>query len=306
MKTIRIFLLSGIIISLFGCGAPNREEKSESASFNDTTTAAYISSSAAMETNKDSDRKFIRTADLKFKVKNVIKATYTIEDITVQQGGFVTFTSLNSQVDNVVNTPISEDSILETTYFSVINTITIRVPNTRLDTTLKLISQHIDYLDYRIIKAEDIALQLLSNNLTQKRVAKSEQRISNAIDNRGKKLKETTTAEELLINKQEQADNAKISNLSLTDQVNFSTISLYLYQRQTIRRELIANNINIDAYEPGFGKKMLEALKKGWNILETLFLFLCSMWSLIIVGIIAYLLYKKYKSELRKYISTKK
>ena len=306
MKTIRIFLLSGIIISLFGCGAPNREEKSESASFNDTTTAAYISSSAAMETNKDSDRKFIRTADLKFKVKNVIKATYTIEDITVQQGGFVTFTSLNSQVDNVVNTPISEDSILETTYFSVINTITIRVPNTRLDTTLKLISQHIDYLDYRIIKADDIALQLLSNNLTQKRVARSEQRIINAIDNRGKKLKETTTAEELLINKQEQADNAKISNLSLTDQVNFSTISLYLYQRQTIRRELIANNINIDAYEPGFGKKMLEALKKGWNILETLFLFLCSMWSLIIVGIIAYLLYKKYKSELRKYISTKK
>jgi hypothetical protein len=306
MKTIRIFLLSGIIISLFGCGAPNREEKSESASFNDTTAAAYISSSAAMETNKDSDRKFIRTADLKFKVKNVIKATYTIEDITVQQGGFVTFTSLNSQVDNVVNTPISEDSILETTYFSVINTITIRVPNTRLDTTLKLISQHIDYLDYRIIKADDIALQLLSNNLTQKRVAKSEQRISNAIDNRGKKLKETTTAEELLINKQEQADNAKISNLSLTDQVNFSTISLYLYQRQTIRRELIANNINIDAYEPGFGKKMLEALKKGWNILEALFLFLCSMWSLIIVGIIAYLLYKKYKSELRKYISTKK
>lgn len=306
MKTIRIFLLSGIIISLFGCGAPNREEKSESASYNDTTAAAYISSSAAVETNKDSDRKFIRTADLKFKVKNVIKATYTIEDITVQQGGFVTFTSLNSQVDNVVNTPISEDSILETTYFSVINTITIRVPNTRLDTTLKLISQHIDYLDYRIIKADDIALQLLSNNLTQKRVAKSEQRISNAIDNRGKKLKETTTAEELLINKQEQADNAKISNLSLTDQVNFSTISLYLYQRQTIRRELIANNINIDAYEPGFGKKMLEALKKGWNILETLFLFLCSMWSLIIVGIIAYLLYKKYKSELRKYFSTKK
>jgi hypothetical protein len=306
MKTNRFFLLSVIIISLLGCGAPNREEKLESAAYNDTTAASYISSSAAVETNKDSNRKFIRTAELKFKVKNVIKATYTIEDITIQQGGFVTFTSLNSQVDNVVNTPISEDSILETTYFSIINTITIRVPNTKLDTTLKLISQHIDFLDYRIIKAEDVALQLLSNNLTQKRTAKSEQRISNAIDNRGKKLKETTTAEELLLNKQEQADNAKISNLSLNDQVNFSTISLYLYQRQTIKRELIENNSNIEAYEPGFGKKMLEALKKGWNILETFVLFLCSMWGLLLFGVIAYLLYKKYKSELRKYISSKK
>lgn len=302
MKKIKSLVFLGIIISLFGCGQANREEMQESAAFSDSTNSKYISSSAAVETNKDSNRKFIRTAELKFKVKNVIKATYSIEDITAQQGGFVTGTSLNSTVDNVVITAISADSSLETTYFTVINTMTIRVPNTKLDTTLKLISQHIDFLDYRIIKAEDVALQLLSNDLIRKRVSENENRITKAIDNRGKKLKETTSAEELLLNKQEQSDNAKISNLSLKDQINFSTISLYLYQRQTIKHELIANDKNIEAYQPGFGQKTIEAFKTGWNILEKFLVFLFSMWGLVIFGIVAYLLYRKYKSVVRKHI----
>ncbi|MCX6210171.1 MAG: DUF4349 domain-containing protein, partial [Bacteroidetes bacterium] len=192
---------------------------------------AFISSTAAVENNKDSTHKFIRTADLKFKVKSVIASTYDIEAITSRLGGFVTYTNLQSTVDNVSNTAINADSTLETTYYTVSNSITLRVPNTKLDTTLKEISKNIDYLDYRIIKADDVALQLLSNNLTQKRSAKYEQRLANAIDNRGKKLKETTVAEDVLLNKQEQADNAKVSNLSLNDQLNFSTITLAIYQR---------------------------------------------------------------------------
>ena len=179
----------------------------------------YASSSAAVEKNKDTTRKFIRTAELKFKVKNAIKATYAIEDITARFDGFVTYTKLNSDVTNKITLPISADSSLETTFFVVENTMTIRVPNTQLDTTLKTIAKLIDFLDYRIIKADDVGLQLLSNNLTQMRVDKHSTRLINAIDNRGKKLHETTNAEENLLNKQEQADNAKIANLELKDQI---------------------------------------------------------------------------------------
>jgi hypothetical protein len=110
---------------------------------------------------------------------------------------------------------------------------------------LKLLSANIDYLDYRIIKADDVALQMLSNNLTLKRSAKNENRITLAIDHRGKKLTETTTAEEVVLSKQEQADNARIANLSLRDQLNFSTVNLVIYQRQSFRHELIANDKNI-------------------------------------------------------------
>ena len=137
---------------------------------------------------------------------------------------------------------------------------------------------------FRIIKAEDVALQILSNNLTQKRSAKNEERLTNAIDNKGKKLNETTTAEEILLSKQEQADNAKISNLSLTDQIKFSTINLSIYQRQTIKHELISNDKNINEYKPSFGTKLLDALKYGWEISKNIYSFLDKIMGTIFIS----------------------
>lgn len=299
MQTTKIILGLGLSILLFGC-SQSRNERMEKSVMADSTSNAFISSSAAVENGKDTTHKFIRTADLKFKVKSVIKSTYNIEDITNKRGGFVTYTNLTSNIDNVTNTAVSADSSLETTYYTVSNSITLRVPNTKLDTTLKEISKNIDYLDFRIIKADDVALQILSNNLTQKRSAKNEQRLTNAIDNRGKKLNETTVAEEVLLSKQGQADNAKVSNLSLMDQINFSTINLSIYQRQTIKRELISNDKNIDEYEPGFGSKILDALKFGWDILEAFLVFLIKLWGLFLFGIVAYILYRKFGHKLKK------
>lgn len=300
MRTTKIILGLGLIISVFSCGQSSEEKSKAESSRDENTSNAFISSSAAVENTNDTTHKFIRTADLKFKVKSVINSTYTIENLTGRQGGFVTYTKLTSNIDNVTTIAVSADSSLETTYYTVSNSITLRVPNTKLDTALKEISKNIDYLDYRIIKAEDVALQILSNNLTQKRSAKNEERLTNAIDNRGKKLKETTIAEEVLLSKQEQADNANISNLSLTDQIKFSTINLSIYQRQTIKRELISNDKNIDAYEPSFGSKILEALKFGWNTLESFLVFLAKLWGLFVFGLLALIIYKKYGHKFKK------
>ena len=297
-------LISSVIITILflSCSQayeePNIGESAQMESESDDNK--FISSSAAVENNKDSTRKFIRTAELKFKVKNVLASTYSIENITNRQEGFVTYTNLTSNINNITTTAISADSSLETTYFTVKNDIILRVPNTKLDTTLKEISKNIDFLDYRIIKAEDVALQILSNSLTQQRSEKNENRLINAIDNRGKKLGETTIAEEVLLSKQEQADRAKISNLSLADQINFSTIHLSIYQRQSIKRELISNNKNIEAFEPSFGSKVVESSKLGWKVLEALILFLIKIWGLFLFAIIVFFIYKMYKHKLKK------
>lgn len=221
MKNVKTILVIALSITLFSCSPKASEEAPMSDS-----TSVMVSSSAAVENKKDSTHKFIRTAELKFKVKSVIKSTYDIEDITARIGGFVTYTNLTSDAYSTETKEISLDSSVIVTRFIVTNSIIIRVPNTKLDTTLKQISRNIVYLDSRVIKADDVALQLLSNNLTIRRSDKNEVRLKNAIDNRGKKLTETTSAEELLLNKQEQADNARIANLSLKDQINFSTINL--------------------------------------------------------------------------------
>lgn len=254
----------------------------------DTTNVA--SSSAAVEP-KNSDRKFVRTADIKFKVKNVANSTYAIENTANKFGGFVTYTNLQSTIADKSEIKISQDSTLEITKYMVENNITIRVPNIRLDTVIKTIAKQIDFLEYRIIKADDVSLQMLSNQMQQNRSVNQEKRLEKAIDTKGKKLNEVIAAEDNLKNQKEQNDNSKLENLSLQDQVNFSTLTLQIYQRETIKEEMIAN---AKTYRQNFGSKILDGIKTGWYVIEGIIAVIAQLWSVILIGIGGYFIFKKY------------
>ena len=294
------FLLALIAFFLNSCSTKSKEdammmeEQALSSADSTVTDNGFLSSSAAQETGKDSSRKFIRTAEMKFKVKNVFEATYKIEDLTKDFGGFVTYTNLSSSINHVSIVSVSADSSLETTYYEVKNTMTIRVPNTKLDSTLRAVALYMEYLDYRTITADDVALHLLTNKMTQKRIRRHEKRLEDAIDHRGKKLNETTNAEENLYYKQEQGDAAIISSLALNDQINFSTVKLDFYQRETLKRELIANEKNITAYESSFGSKIWEALVEGWYSLSGFFVVIARLWGFILLAIVVYVLIRRF------------
>lgn len=281
-----------IITLLFSC----KKADYDSAELADAKMAAdttAISSSAAVE-QKDSKQKFIRTADIKFKVKNVVKSTYAIENAVQKFGGFVTYTNLQSNIHDQIKTKISQDSTLETTKYSVENNITIRIPNTKLDTIIKTIAKQIDFLDYRIIKADDVSIKLLANQLSQKRGAVNEKRVEKAIDTKGKKINDVMEAENTLANQKEENDNRIIENLSMQDQINFSTITLQLYQNETIKQEIIAGEKDSAAYKPNLGIQIIDALKSGWYILQAILVFFINLWPIILLIISGFILYKKY------------
>jgi hypothetical protein len=284
--------LFGIIITLFSCGNSEKESASlESTIATDSIGNQLISSSAALDNKKDSARKFIRTADLKFKVKDVKTATNEIENICRDFDGFVIYSKLNSTINNSSTLQISADSSLETTYFSVGNNMTIRIPTTYLDTVLRSFAHLAVFLDYRIIKADDVSLTLLANKMSEDRSANTAHRLLSDIDKNGKKLHETTNAEELLLKTKQETDNATISSLSIDDQIKYSTINIEIYQRQITQREVIANDKNLEAYEPGLMSKIADSIKAGWVTLETLFIGILRLWGLIIIIILGYFIF---------------
>ncbi len=307
LKTILSFGLTVVLIT--GCGRSEggrKEDRSsisekESPTFKDYPKAdsmasngnGFISSSAAV-VNKDTSKKFIRTADLKFKVKDVKSATFKIEDIISVFDGFVTYTNLSSTINRRTLIPVTKDSSSENTYYTVENNIVIRVPNIKLDTSLKAIAKLMDYLDYRIIKADDVTLSLLTNKAAEKRLNAHEQRLTKAIDNRGKKLYETSDVEENLLNKQMLSDKARIANMSLKDQISFSTIHLTIYQRETIKIEKIENDKSIECYKPDFLNRIMDSLKIGWAVLEYIIVFFAAVWEFILLGLIAFFMYKRF------------
>jgi hypothetical protein len=255
------------------------------------TTSSFMlsdanSSSAARVDEKDKTHKFIRRADVRFRVKNVENATYQIEEITKQFEGFVTRTTLSSEIDNKTIIKISEDSSLETTYYNVANTMTLRIPNTKLDTMLKTFTQLIEFLDYRTITADDVALLLLANDLAQRRASGYEDRLKKSIDAKGKKLHEIVGAEDDLNTNKQMSDEARLENMRLKEQISYSTINLSIYQRQSIKRELVANELNIDAYKPSFGSQLADAFKIGVELLKAFIIFIVKIWWVIVIGVI--------------------
>lgn len=289
-KIVLTLLALGIVLSCKESASKENATYMEEAV---TDSTSVISSSSAV-VDKNSNRKFVRTADVKFKVKNVAKSTYAIEDATTKFGGFVTYTNLQSNIHNEDRTKVSQDSTLVTTKYKVDNNITIRVPNTKMDTVIKTITKQIHFLDYRIIKADDVSLQMLSNELAQKRSNSSEKRLENAIDSKGKKLNQVVKAEETLDTKKEQNDASKLQNLSLQDQVNFSTLTLNIYQDESIKQEMVANEKSINAYRPNIGLQIWDSIKTGWFMLENIISFVVVLWPFALLGFLGFLGYKKF------------
>lgn len=269
-------------------------KKSEAADESATEISSDSISSAAAVEKEGSSRKFIRTADLKFRVKNVTQSTYAIENITNKFDGFVTYTNLQSVVIDKFETKVSQDSILETTRYNVENNITIRVPNTKLDTVIKSIAKQIDFLDYRIIKADDVSLKILSNQLAQNRSNNNEKRIEKAIDTKGTKINDIMDAENNLASQKEQKDNNKLENLSLQDQINFSTLTIQIYQHESIKQEMNANIKDSNFYKPNIGIRILDSIKTGWYVLLDIIVFLFEIWWLLFISIGGYYLYRRY------------
>lgn len=85
-------------------------------------------------------------------------------------------------------------------------------------------------------------------------------------------------AENNLANQKEQKDAATLENLSLQDQINFSTLTIQIYQSETFKQELIANTKDYNDYKPNLGFRIIDSLKTGWNFLLDIIVFLLQIW----------------------------
>lgn len=264
--------------------AQQKEEADKQLDANNAFFPAVFSSSAARVSALDSLHRFIRTADIRFRVRDVVSSTYAIENITLRFGGYVANTHLSSDNLGTYTTRISEDSSLETMHFQVTNQLVLRIPVANLDTTLKSLVPLIDFLDYRNVTTNDITLDLLANQLQQKRQSRYSSRMGNDIDAKGKHLDDVQNAEQSIRSSQEQSDNALLENLRLDDQVRYSTITLNIYQHEAFRQEVVKNEKTISAYEPGLGDKLANAAGNGWRGLRFLLVIIVTLWPLWLVA----------------------
>jgi hypothetical protein len=286
-------VLAGLCVHCSSSHESGEEGKDEAdQAYAPTASSADTVASAPAETAPE--RQFVRTANLKFRVRDVSQTTHTVEDLTSRYGGFITQNHLSSGEISTHSVQVTADSLLETTEYQVENNLALRVPNQNLDSLLRELSRQVQFLDYRIVNADEVSLQLLENKLRLQRTAAAEKRYEKAIDGRGRKLNETLQGESDRLALQQETDANTLRNLALADQVRYSTVKLSLYQRTTRTQEKVAAPVDVPVYRPGLGTRLAEAFLTGWEVMETLLVVLTRLWAFWLLGLLIWLGYRKF------------
>jgi hypothetical protein len=291
MKNLPILVATLMVaLTLTNCSSNKAES---SADFVEADSASVAMPADAGVSLKPEERKFIRKAELNFKVKNVQASTNVIEDLVEKYKGFVIKAQLTTNILNTNEVEISEDSVLLNKSYNISNEITLRIPNEYFEKVQRDIQPLMTFLDNRTISAEDVSLDLMASELRKNRYTKFENSYEKTIDSKGKKLGETTTAEENLFNHQSEADINHVETLKTKDEVNYSTITLHLYQPVAVIQEMLPNIENTHAFKPNLFIRLWQSIREGWYILEEILVALTRLWFLILLGIGAFWMYKR-------------
>lgn len=240
--------------------------------------AGQLSSSAA--TYKDGERKFIRTAQAQFRVKDVYTSALAIEDAAAQQGGFVVGNDISAQTLSVQRRPAGDGKLIELAEYTVRGSLTVRVPSENTQAFLRAIASQMEFLDQRGFQAADAQFDLLRRQLAWQREQQAQQALGDAVRN-GDRLDRKADVIAARTGAQLQRDEALIEQKQFEDRVAFSTITLSLHQLSKIRQTEMADvEAVFRKHSPGFFARLVEALRIGWYGVLDLAIALIHVWPL--------------------------
>lgn len=270
-----------------GTGAQGAPGQAKSQSDGTASADAFITAVTVVG-KFDSLKRFVRTAELKFRVQDAVKTTLRIEDIAMQNGGFVTTNNLKTEVESRYNTPVSNDSMLETTRFRMHNEVTLRVPYAKLDTTLRAIGRLVDFLDYRNVHVKDVGLDLLEQELARVREQLYQEDAAPALQRPGAKPESMTHAADKIRDSRANTDAARIGRLKLEDAIQYSTVRLDIYQRSQTQHNILPREKPVAAFQPGLLVQLGEALYEGWSLVKFIILGLARLWGIVLIVLLLY------------------
>lgn len=288
MKTkLFLALLAGVLL-LGACKGSNYEAvRDDKASSSSADTVAVSANSAGAESLPT---KLVKTADMRFKVKNVQQTGDAIAALTVRDGGMVMHHQMQTNVERSEDIRVSDDSVKRVSALNTSADMTVKVPSEKLESFMTEVSHMGMYVTLRKMDIEDRTLDYLSEKL----------KLRNRQDligqqNKGKVIIKNPVNVMLL---KDDMVEQQIANMRTDAAVKYSVVSLGFYQSNSIHQEMIAND-DPSAYQLPFFKRLGIAVNNGWYAFVDVLLGLANAWVFIVLGLALWGLYRYYKRKHR-------
>ncbi len=202
--------------------------------------------------------KIIKTANLQFQVRDVDKSHEQINELVKKYGAY--FASDNKTMSS----------------YQIDDNLVIRVTPENFDALVAELMKQSIYTNSKSITAEDVTSQFVDMQARLKTKKEVEQRYL-ALLKEAHKVSDILEVEQQLGQIREEIEAMEGQLKLLTDQVNYSTISLNIYQKLDYTPEP----------ESGFFSEVNEAFIRGWRGIGEFLVGLVRVWPLLIVICIA-------------------
>ncbi|MGJ1262940.1 DUF4349 domain-containing protein [Sphingobacterium spiritivorum] len=280
MKNVqRILLIGSAVLILFSCNRasdtskvalsePDAAAEPMALSLEDQSEPDAAVDAAANERLIVPQKKIIKTGSVSVESRDVAKSKKDLDALVSKHKGFY-----------------EEETLSKGNSIASYN-LNIRIPVQSYEAFIAELEGGKDNITSKSIQSQDMTGQYYDLDSRLKSKKAYLQRYTELLG-KARNVKEILEIEEQIRVIQEEIDATAASLKSLSEQVAYSTLSVYLYQEQS--------NISIGA--DSFGTKLVDAVRFGWTALETFFIILIRIWPFLLIGVLGFVVIRKYKKR---------
>ncbi|MCH7335878.1 DUF4349 domain-containing protein [Acinetobacter sp. NIPH 2699] len=221
----------------------------------------------------EQSRQLVKSAQLQFEVKDVLKTTTTLEQQLLQYNGYIE----NKQIDYQVSDRSQRDRIDGTVNIyekiTPMVQLTVRIPNNQVTTFLNNLLPLMLNFNTQSYEAKRYELKLLEEKLN---TANQSDSTLNTVNNQLQQL----------------------TDLEVKDRLAYSTIRLEFFQQPKVRKSHDLNIHRIATLDSDpLISRIAEAFKVGLSYFRETIIWLIQFWAFYLVFIAAWLIRKAYKTR---------
>ncbi|WP_293745187.1 DUF4349 domain-containing protein [uncultured Pedobacter sp.] len=273
----RNIIAIAIVLTIFGCQKSNEKYASSD---------VIVANELRVPTDSTVAEKIIKTADMRFRVKNVQNTKEQLSKTIKSEGGTVAEFSIESTIQETDKVKQSTDSLKEITAYRTEGYLVAKIPSEKLDEFTNTIAKIAVFVDHQSMKLDDQSIAYLANKLKAQNRVDAIEKINKVAS------KKSANVESSLYIKDDYVDK-RIDNMQIDNRVKFSTITLNFYQDNTVKTMIVAND-NLYDYRPAFINRLWLGIVNGWTIFKEIIIAISNLWMLILVGFAIFFIIKYF------------
>ena len=289
MKTKFLIPLAGLALLCACKGQSSSYESTDTLKASADTTKEVLGAAKVIHNDTiQSHPKVVKTAEIRFQVKNVRQTTEQITAITENYNGQVIHHVMRSTAGDSVDVRKSDDSIMRVTLVNSTAEMTVKIPPASLSDFMNKVAQLGIRVNDQKMEVTDKTLDYLSTRLKLKNqnelVAVQKKATGNKKD-----------PDNLLAFKNNMVDQ-QINNSKIDDSVKFSTVTLSFYESNVVSKRMMADN-KLSDYQQPFSRRFGASFETGWNVFVEILIGISNFWILLPLGFIIWLTISYFKRK---------